>query len=632
MAITESCKLIPSSIIDQSNAAIDFLINECAHIQTAKLAQTAFINDNVNRADTFKNARLLMQDYLRVASALELANDSDISDHRTLINLVGDEEFDGAEIIHDYNENVADRDHADGRVAEYQKILDRTPTFFETLQSSTAVTKIGRAAATAAASLNAGIRARALIRRNHYQSIYDTAVANIQYLVDKKGRFENIESSSKDLFTDGTELRSEAMTGLNLIYAAKSDFPDGYMYSLLTGWRTSIGHSKGEFRNRIMDRFANEDGTYNWDAISEAFSRGYDGITSAEFDALAEIYIHISLNHPFNQIELEQFINSMGIPIGRGFDIVEPFIPEVLRTTELGVFSDAPDTIWFFDSRSTNAIRDRVEITIAYLLEREWSQPQDSSERAATNAQRYTLLQASGLLYVVSTLTPGPDIFNPNSEAFFSTEDGRPGSEVIFGTEDGPGITVRMDIFNDGCLILGFTQSDLQLNTNNSFRELVNTVNDVQDRTFLTNQRDREITISTAYGPGECGQLFGRAIRERARASGLLQHEFDENQSRFNSVASAAPGFIPKIGPVYTIADALIISPIVDQVRINRVRDTINDVANAGDLASDVEWLGLSGVFITEDGVYQPPQLWYSTGRPIPNQDWPELPGGRPGG
>jgi len=63
--------------------------------------------------------------------------------------------------------------------------------------SSGASTLLERAAAKIVANFNAGIRTWALIRRNHYQSIYDTAVANIQYLVDKKGRLNEREMKMK---------------------------------------------------------------------------------------------------------------------------------------------------------------------------------------------------------------------------------------------------------------------------------------------------------------------------------------------------------------------------------------------------------------------------------------------------
>jgi len=400
------------------------------------------------------------------------------------------------------------------------------------------------------------------------------------------------------------------MTGLNLIYSAKSDFPDGYMYSLLTGWRTSIGLSKDALLNQAMDRFVTRDENgnitdFNWDAITAAFGRGYDGITSPEFDVLAAIYIHIALNDPF---QYENFINAMAISIGSAFNIVEPFIPNSLQTTELGVFSDDLNTIWSFDSRSTNAIRDRVETNIANLLEEEYS---GGPNAGAARRNRLTLLQASGLLYAVSTLTQAPCIMNP-------------GGEVIFGTADGPAMTVKFNL-GSGCLLLGFTQSDQRLkasidNSMNTFQDVVNAVNNVQDQTFLTNQRTREIMISTAYegrlvaNPerGEAATYLSRAIETRANANELARHEFDPTRSVFNSIVSVGIGAIPVVGDIAGVADTFIISPFVEQARINEVHESINIMTSASRLTTYAYSNRLDGVFISEDGISKPPLLWFS--------------------
>jgi len=121
-----SSQLIPSAIKAQSEDAISMLQADNERILAAVTALNAFIDDTANRANSFELARQKMRDYLKVANALILANDEDISDHEKLIHLVGDVTSDliGDHILTELQQNILDRNTAEIRIAHYQSIID----------------------------------------------------------------------------------------------------------------------------------------------------------------------------------------------------------------------------------------------------------------------------------------------------------------------------------------------------------------------------------------------------------------------------------------------------------------------------------------------------------------------------
>ena len=367
----------------------------------------------------------------------------------------------------------------------------------------------------------------------------------------------------------------------------------------------------------ILADLMNKDGTPNWDAIEELLARDVEGICENELDALAEVYI--SLDSPD---DLARFINAMGVKIGPGHDMSGAIDPGWMLDSEREAFLER-NTIWYFDPVLTNAIRARVELRIANLLE------QEINDSITTGEEHFRLLQNSALLYVVSILTPVH--FEDTDRNALMYE--RPGetranpriSEVLFGTADSPGITITPG--EDGSWNVGFAQLDKYLNMNDDGG--VHTLpmpDNSADRKHLMNYQVREINISRAYGPGGDGKELSRAIHDRVQDSALSNYEFNVAESVVGAAASFGVGFVPGSD----IAGA-IVGPFQDFEETKKVRNTINEVSSAGRLAEEARANKLNGVFISEEGSYQTPLLWFSS-EIMEDTKRQEAPSGIPGG
>ena len=383
-------------------------------------------------------------------------------------------------------------------------------------------------------------------------------------------------------------------------------------------WSSMVNALGARNLDRMYETLRNPDGSYNWDIITVLLGSDVGDLTPVQLDALARVYMRIDAPD-----DLNRFITALARMIGRGHDMTT-------IESEFGVSAHRPlDTIWRFDSGMTNAIRDRVELQIDYLLEREWGKSKTAGQ------ERLRLLQHSALLYVTANLTatrfedterlrlwndrPEWNLTNPQV------------SGVVFGTADSPGLTIGRN--EDGSLVLNFAHLDMRLNMDNDPTEHIRTMpmpDHPHDRKHLNNFRLREINISTAYGLGECGGEFGQAIRDRSRGSALSNHEHNWGESFFNAVVSTGVSFIPVVGDTVGVATGTT-GPLGRAAQISQIRDDINRVGDAADLAAAAERGGLNGVFISENGAFTPPQMWFSPTRleQVPHD---VLPTGKPWG
>jgi len=441
-----------------------------------------------------------------------------------------------------------------------------------------------------------------------WQTILDTRRTRRDVLCEKQRELATYEANTSSLYND-VESRLPNVRRLLSRIEMQTKCPATGVVSLPTMGQVALAE--------LLD----ENGEILWDTVSEMLGRGLDGLSEYELDALAELYM--SMDDPY---DLAQFINAMGVKIGPGFYMGGVTRPDWMSESELAAFIER-NTIWYFDSALVGALRDRVELRIADLLTQEWGGD------VAAGQERLRLLQHSGLMYVISNLTPVHFEDTNRDQIFMIENHGEIRSnpqvrDVLFGTAESPGITITQG--ENGSWVVCFVQLKKQLNMNDGSWNM-NTLpmpNNSADRKHLTNFQEREINISAAYGPGSNNPNFSQTNRDRAGDSALRNHEHNWGESFFNAVVSTGVGFIPFVGDAVGTATG-IAGPIVDYAQINRVRNDINKVRDAGELSEEILKNGLNGVFISENGSYTPPQLWFSPHRLV-EAPWDTLPVGTP--
>ena len=290
--------LIPQRIIDQSNAAITALESGNGNLERAKTAFGPVINNLTLRGASFDNVKQKCEDYLLIANALILANDADIADHRELIRLVGDQELVGTVIIPEQDRYRLARSTAEGRMAHYRGIKNSTD-WWQRFHSNPLRERHNHA------ERQYGI----------HQGLYNNADAQVRYLQDKRDDFTRIQRATRDLFTDGTALRTTALSGLEYIELASSGLPDTYNAFGINLWRNGLLNDKDTLIDAMMERLVShrdEHGNIVWDwaAIEAMLGRDSSDIGGLEFVALADAFASMdSLD------DLERFLNLFAIPL-----------------------------------------------------------------------------------------------------------------------------------------------------------------------------------------------------------------------------------------------------------------------------------------------------------------------------
>jgi hypothetical protein len=346
---------------------------------------------------------------------------------------------------------------------------------------------------------------------------------------------------------------------------------------------------------------------YNWESIERNLQSGILRLSSLHLDVLAEIYISLHRND-----ELARFINAMGTNLGPGYDMSDPI--HRMSDAELALL-EGRDTIWHFDSALVNAIRDRVENRIAALLEVEWLGGENAE---AAGVERIRLLQSSTLLKEVDELTT--TVWVEGNQEYRT---------VLFGSSTSPGISITSG--NDGSKAISFVQLDKLVNITGELIATLPMPGSPGDTMHLSNFKARTLEISRAYGFTDDvndEESAGWQINERSRSSGLQNHNFNHGVSIFNSVVSTGVGLIPIVG---NVIDNLtkVTDHLIKSQDVNRVRNDINEVADATSLVRIVDDERLNAVFVSENGIYTPPQLWFSPDESITRRR-ETLPSGRP--
>jgi hypothetical protein len=295
--MTESSKLMPVSIRNQSNAAITALQADNDSLAASKTALDAFINDNNNRSNRFYNLKRKMEDYKIVADAFKGANDADIADHRILIDIVGDQIFCGETIyrqIRSY-EN------------ELRAIENNIEKFMQDRREVTSFQKLNPFNWT---------YSNALTNQRNWERTRDITLELIRELHKKIEQYNEIEQSTKHFFGIGRDLRATAKRGLTYIEEAASGLPRSYTTASLNRWRSGITSLKSNLEfNRLVIRSA--DGSiseYDWNAIGELLGRPAEEISTMQFAALAKILMVMT-----DEKQLQKFLQLLTSPVQLGY-------------------------------------------------------------------------------------------------------------------------------------------------------------------------------------------------------------------------------------------------------------------------------------------------------------------------
>ena len=298
-------KLIPSAIIAQSNAAIRKLQEDNEFLRGTESAMTGFINDGSIAGESFNNIKLKMEDYQRIVASFVMANDGDIADHQSLIRLVEGEPGDliGSVIIEGIESSERGRDCAIREIDRLRQVQEEA-NFLQNL---------GQAALWVWPwSSSTGQRIRDAER------LRDCYIASIRRFREKQDRFREIEQSSKEFFTIGTDLRAKAKQGIRHVAYASLGLPDSFDSVDLAEWRGDIQAQKEAAISQILNRLAtfDDDGNiiaYDWEAIEYMLTLPYDHITDGMWMALAILFTGLDASEGIEPNDLTRFIHLLAI-------------------------------------------------------------------------------------------------------------------------------------------------------------------------------------------------------------------------------------------------------------------------------------------------------------------------------
>jgi len=186
--VTHSSVLMPDKIKAQSNAAIAALQADNGSIRMAISAMYAFIDDNTTQSRRFNNLKQKMEDYVVVSNAFMQANNSDISDHRSLMSLVGDEDLVGSNILKQHAASTVSINLADKKIAYYTWLMNDITTWQNWNSFDWAYTNAKNS-------------------KNNWEALREIDRAIIRELEAKIDRYNTIEQRTRDLFTAGCDLR-----------------------------------------------------------------------------------------------------------------------------------------------------------------------------------------------------------------------------------------------------------------------------------------------------------------------------------------------------------------------------------------------------------------------------------------
>ena len=226
-----------------------------------------------------------------------------------LISMVGDIKLVGWEILRELEKSIIERDRVNSDIARNEKIknsislINRAFGSGSRSQGNHRPSEYYRNKWTNADAILIGLRQQ-----------YDNLNDLIKCLIERRDSYRDIGNATKDLFTNGTDLRAEAMNGLKYISIASTNFPNSYSNIWLTWWRDSItlmmlniGIGTAEaLYNAMMPGEGQEP---NWVLINRLLNQPYANLNDEQFAALAKVLMSLDVG------QQQEFLNAMAQPL-----------------------------------------------------------------------------------------------------------------------------------------------------------------------------------------------------------------------------------------------------------------------------------------------------------------------------
>ena len=226
-------ELRPADIIAQSNSAIQKMQENNEVLDDARRDADRYINVVQAReldSGGYRNIEEKVRDLKRVIEGFQLANDLDIADHNTLIGAVGSESLIGSFI--------------ETMVRTSNTEIDRLNAIISDLDTKI---RSGCYCGSRALLRDYGLWSgpcvcitNARARRDITVSMRDIRVDIRDYWLEKAAKYDEIEASTKNLFSRGREVRAEAIRGIGIITQAADSLPNRYRSDELSSWRSSM--------------------------------------------------------------------------------------------------------------------------------------------------------------------------------------------------------------------------------------------------------------------------------------------------------------------------------------------------------------------------------------------------------
>lgn len=360
--MTENSHLNPAGIKAQSEYAICNLEKDNEAFVAAEKSLSLFYSDTEIKGQSFDVLKQQISDYTIVLRSLRSANDSDIADFNTLINTVGNTVLDGATIMQGIEDAREDMNRYCDTMNNYEDKANNC-NVFECIIGKPAY-YLGKAA--------------------HYAYLVQKQVEIYDEYKNKEQKFDEIESSTKTLFSASESTRWAAQSALNNMSGA---FVNGqYVPDMEASWRTDIVDC---YYGRIFAE--SEDGSIliNMEEVKKIFGKDAEDITSEEYDVLALAYLNADGE------QLETIIQFM---MGKRKDYDMNFFQELI-----GGQIDYSE--WKIDKDKSNAILYRTalwaEVTLFYIHEARNTNINMADKMVG---QRSEILQRITLLNVVNSI------------------------------------------------------------------------------------------------------------------------------------------------------------------------------------------------------------------------------------
>ena len=264
-------KLYAENLKAQCDSALKILEKDNSEIEQVQGDLRNFIMDDDLVSEAYRTLKSQINDYLSLTSAMIAANDMDIGELYTLKAAVGSEDLIGEEIITNMNQARTEENSYNSTAEYYRNLAINEPWWY---------------------ILETGYEEMA----NHYYRRAGFAQLRYNSWKKKAEKFDEINTSTKTLFTQSKGMRDVVSKGLVSVANA---YQDGtYVIDWNAEWRTGLSLENNKIIQQLKSEFMKEDenGTpvYDWKKIKEWLWKDASAVSELEYLAFVEIMSEMS--------------------------------------------------------------------------------------------------------------------------------------------------------------------------------------------------------------------------------------------------------------------------------------------------------------------------------------------------